>query len=312
MKKLITVTYGFDNLSEFPYFERSLYTLVKHNGNLKKYMVLIIVKDELIKQIVNSHIINNYPKLNFKIEIPNSLDDIKKVGKFYWLLSPFFTKTKYTLQLDNDVLLNTKLTSLILNAKKNNPLATIWGVRIKVSPNWATVQSITGRENFNYDADQIHRWINGGVVLIKNPSFKKVIKNLSSATEKLNDFFNDELHPPKENIKRTLSDEAFVYLYFCNRLAKLSRRFNLRVQTPITTKKWINKKNTIFHYNLRRKENNKYLKFSFDEILKNRNFSNDNKIEMKEFINKIDNPDRFGEIDKYVDDIAKLINQLLD
>lgn len=312
MKKLITVTYGFDNLSEFPYFEKSLYTLVKYNDDLTKYKVLIIVKNKKIKKVVNSHISNNYPKLDFKIEIPKSLDDIKKVGKFYWLLSPFFTDTEYTLQLDNDILLNTKLDSVILDAEKNNSLATIWGVRIKTSPNWPTVQSITGRENFNYDPDHMYRWINGGVVLIKNPSFKKVINNLTSATEKLNDFFNDELHPPKLNEKRTLSDEAFVYLYFCNELSKLSRRFNLRVQTPNTTKKWINKKNTIFHYNLRRKENDKYLKFSFDKILKNKYFSDDDKIEMKEFINKFDNPEHFEEIDQYVDNIAKLIKELLE
>lgn len=311
MEKLITVTYGFDNLSEFPFFDKSIYTLTKKNNDFTKYKVLIIVKDNEIKEFVNKYILESYEGLDFEIRIPSDLKDIKKVGKFYWLLSPFYTDTMYTLQLDNDTLINTKIEYIIKNALRNDEKAPIWGVRISVKPTWSTVQSITGRENFEYDLNYIDRWINAGVVLINNNEYKKSIKTYDMATMLLNDFFDDESHPPTGNIKRTLSDEAFIYLYFGKNLSNIKRRFNLRVQTFKTTKKWVNNNNTIFHYNLRRKENNKYLKFDFEEILKKRKFGIKDIKKMKKFINIMKKADSVDGLDQYVNDIANFFNKIL-
>lgn len=205
---------------------------------------------------------------NCKVIIVDDEKHFKREGQFYWLRSPFFTKTKYILQLDNDIILNGDINYLI-ESTVNNTNEKIWGVRIKNDITQKIVRTLEELHNFNLTDKILNKWINGGVVLIDVEWYKNYFGNLENFKTTLYEYIDINMNTDFAQI----ADESFVIKNFHTFMGKMSKRWNLRFQAVNSTKKFIKKDNWFFHFNLRLPTNNKYVKYNFSEILFSKNIN---------------------------------------
>lgn len=273
-KNILSIVYGFDNENELKFFELSLKTLIKTNG--KKFIVYCFVNSEKLKQEVNNIYKKNDVYNIFKIIKIDNIGYFRKQGKFFWLRSPFYIKSKFILQLDCDTLINTNLMNLLPKKNSLNWKMVISGVKIKTPEN--VLSSLIENHNFNPNSSQNFFWINAGIVLINVKKYKSKFKKLETLENELILFSR-----VKSKKRISQSDEAFIIKKF-KKIGTLKRRYNLRFQAPKTTLDWINSDDFIFHYNLRKKINKNFVKYDFSKFIIMKNDFSEESNNLKKFI----------------------------
>lgn len=289
----VTIIYAFDIESEIPFWKLSLKSLIKTNGKDINLLTLV-TNDKLKKEVLKIYDelkLNN----NFKVKIINDLVNIKKEGQFLWLRSSFHVNTRYILQLDNDILINCSIIKLIdVTITKDKK---IWGVRVRISKNEKMLKTLKDLHKFKLKKSIKRKWINAGVVLMDSEWFRNELISESKLKNMLKEF--SEINYDLDFAM--IADESFLIYYFHKFMGSMSGKWNLRFQSPKSAKKYINDDEWIFHFNLRRKIENKYIKYDFSEFLFNENveidkiskeiseflitrLESDNKIFIKKFV----------------------------
>lgn len=126
----LTVLYAFDNEGQLPQFRLSLISLLKSNNS--DYKVLVITSNHELEKEVQKIFREFNLEFNFSTYVLSYLNNISRSGMFYWLIAPFLIDTKYMLQLDNDIIVNSSL-KLLLKRVKFKRKFSIFGVKIKLS-----------------------------------------------------------------------------------------------------------------------------------------------------------------------------------
>lgn len=267
MKNNITVVYAFDNEKEIPFWRISIKSLLRTNG--PNINVLTVVSNELLESKVKA--LYNSLKLgkNFEVFKMKTIPNFPKNGQFFWIRSALVVSTKYILQIDNDVILNGKIQNLFNSVLENKKFETkkIWAVKIRLSKNAEIIRTLKNTDNYKFPKKRVKNWINTGVVLLNAEWLKTKYNSQEELSFSLEKYNNES----KKNIKPMIADESFLIKNFDSSIGYLHPRWNLRFQSPKSTRKYIKENEWFFHFNLRMKKNNKYLKYNFDNLL----FSNE-------------------------------------
>lgn len=259
----VTIVYGFDSESELEYWEFSLKSLIRSNGpNLN--VLTIVSSNELRRKVFDIYSSLDLNK-SFNSIALEGLDKFKFNGQFYWIKSPFYVNTKYVLQLDNDILINGSVSNLLENTITKDKK--IWGVRVRISEKEKMLKTLIKIHEFNLKKSIRNKWVNAGVVLMDADWFKQELHSDQNLTNMINEFCDISFEKPFAQV----ADESFIIKYFHNQMGRMPAKWNLRFQSPKATRKNINNKEWFFHFNLRRKEGNKYIKYNFNNLLLNGN-----------------------------------------
>lgn len=272
MKKL-TIVYGFDREDQIPLTVLSIKS-IKQDINLN-IDLKIFVSNEYLKNLFLSEISKIKLKIHIDVIIINCLNTVNKRGMYFWLLSPYHTDSDYILQLDNDTILNCRISDLIpRKLYKEFPL---YGVRIKFDYKFRVVQTISDYiyEKFNIKVNSkksVSSWINSGIVLINRDLYLDVFEQEEDIIKELMHYL--DINNYKYGEKLSFSDEAFVFSRFFNNLGKLKRRYNLRIHSFKSTEKLIKSNNYIFHYNKKIYIENKLEKIDMVKIVNDEDYFN--------------------------------------
>lgn len=272
--KTVTIVYGFDNADQI---EKAILSISSIRLQPKiEINILIFVSSVNLKTKVEKEL--KFLELQFDINILlcDFLKPIMRRGMYFWLYSPFFSKSDFLLQLDNDTLLNCNINKMIKSIRFKKK--TIFAVKIVFSKDKKVVKNITTLINSKYNlrlsAENIsNNWINSGVVLINRRLYLEKFPTIDQLNFEIISYNNLKEH---NNIREThFSDEAFVLLHFYDSIAALNRKYNLRFQSILTTRIFINRRNYIFHYNKKFWVDGKYVKFDPKKLSKIDTYSSD-------------------------------------
>lgn len=308
--KRITVVTAFDNLTQFEGFKNTVISASIRNSH-KEISFLTVVKNYSQKKVVE----NFYKTYLYKYETDvvvfwKSSPSVYRDGQIYWLFSPFFVKrNKYIIQLDNDTLINCKLSSLI---DKTNYKNVVSGVKIKPYEHWPAVQSSITKMGQSSFEKYSNNWINGGITLINTKLWIKAHKTKELLWKKIAEI---SLENEKNEFPET--DESLIFDLHFKDIGRIKRRYNLRFHTPVTTSKFIKSNDFILHYFLYNKYNGSRQKFDFLDHFKNLGSNNTNIDDYLDFSlssyklkSIIDNMDR-DDLSKYLKTIYLTMEELL-
>lgn len=261
----LTIFYGYDSEDQI---DKTFLSISSIRPNAKiNINILIFVSNEHLLIKTKQKISISHTKLPISVILYESINSVPKAGMYFWIFSPFHTKTDYILQLDNDTLVNCDLHSLIKSTYPNR--SAINAVQIRFNHKYRVVKTIDCKIKSKYNIETssnkfMKKWFNSGVVLIDRVKFINKIYDENYLINELYEYTNPRNY--SDELKLSFSDEAFILTLFMNDISSLRRKYNLRLQSIMSTRIYMKKNDYIFHYNKKLLIDNTYEKVDFKRV----------------------------------------------